>query len=167
MLQNLCSSTAVKFTEAANLPKTGLNAEHLQEAQMIGIFLKSCITGVLPSGATFPSNLIIDPQKLVNIWNTAYDVSLPRIGAVVNDVSGWTAPLTPNDRWFEVIGSYAYRTGMSLLQQDMNGMKGRFFGLIQAQSMVRVFNPNLVRAGQGNEDAAKILLEASQRVRRI
>jgi chitinase len=167
MLQDLCSSTAVKFTEAANLPKTGLNAEHLQEAQMIGKFLRSVITGVLPSGATFPSNLIIDPQKLVNMWNTVSDVSLPRIGAVVNDVSGWTAPLTPNDRWFEVNGSYAYRTGMSLLPGDMNGMKGRFFQLKQAQSLVKVFNPNLVLAGQGDENAAKIILGTSQKVRRI
>jgi chitinase len=167
MLQDVCSSTAVTFTKAADLPTTGLNAEHLQEAQMIGIFLKSAITGVLPSGATIPSYLIIDAQKLANIWNTAYDVSLPRIGAIVTDVSGWAAPLTPNDRWFEVIGSYAYRTGMSLLPGDMNGLKGRFFGLIQAQSLNSVFKPALVSASQGSEAAAKILLGTNQKVRRI
>jgi len=134
---------------------------------MIGKFLKSAVTGVLPSGATFPSNLIIDPQKLVNIWNTAYDVSLPRIGAIVTDVSGWTAPVTPNDRWFEVIGSYAYRTRMSLLPGDRNGLKGCFFGLIQAQSLDNVFKPALVSAGQGSEAAAKIILRTNRKVRRI
>jgi len=134
---------------------------------MIRKFLKSAITGVLQSGATFPRKLIIDPQKLVNIWNTAYDVSLPRIGAIVTDVSSWTAPVTPNDRWFEAIGYYAYRTGMSLLPGDMNGLKGPFFGLIQAQSLNDIFEPVLVGAGQGSEAAAKIILGTDQNVRRI
>ncbi|RFU24952.1 hypothetical protein B7463_g11383, partial [Scytalidium lignicola] len=131
---------------------------------MIKKFLIAALTGVLPSGATFPSKLIIDPVKLANIWNAAYDVSLPRIGAIITDTPSWTPPLTPNDRWYEIIGSIAYRTGMSLLQADMNGVKGRFFGLKNVQNLRTVFNPLLTAASQGDVNAAKVILGMNQQV---
>jgi hypothetical protein len=57
------------------------------------------------------------------LGNKLYDVSLPQIGAIVTDVKGFVQPLTPNDRIFEVLGSYAYRGGMSLLPKGMDGFK--------------------------------------------
>lgn len=86
---------------------------------MIPQFLKTSLSGVLPTGAQLKA-ATIDPQKLLNGWNKIYDVSFERIGSQVTDVKGWTAPVTPNDRIFEVIGSYAYRVGFSMLQGDMN-----------------------------------------------
>lgn len=86
---------------------------------MIPRFLKTSLSGVLPSGAELKATTI-DPQKLLDGWNKIYDVSFERIGSQVTDVKGWTAPVTPNDRIFEVIGSYAYCVGFSMLQGDMN-----------------------------------------------
>ncbi|KAF4224513.1 hypothetical protein CNMCM8980_007536 [Aspergillus fumigatiaffinis] len=85
------------------------------------------------------------------LGNKLYDVSLPQIGAIVTDVKGWTKPLTPNDRIFEVLGSYAYRGGMSLLPRDMDGFK-------RLITTIGVFN-YLNDAGLANSfDQARLLL---------
>lgn len=45
---------------------------------MIPRFLKTSLSGVLPSGAELKVTTI-DPQKLLDGWNKIYDVSFERI----------------------------------------------------------------------------------------
>ncbi|KAL4861996.1 hypothetical protein BDV12DRAFT_203444 [Aspergillus spectabilis] len=126
MAKDVCTSTAVKFIRAADLPRTGYNAEHLTEARhhlnMILKVLETSVTGVLPSKAKLQS-AVLGPFKLINAWNEPYSMSLPRIGDLVTDVKGWTAPETPKDRIFEHLGSYAYRQGMTLVPKVFNIIK--------------------------------------------
>lgn len=106
----------------------------------------------------------LDPLKLVNGWNKLYDVSLPQIGAIVTDVKGWTKPLTPNDRIFEVLGSYAYRGGMSLLPRDMNGLKKNIIVGHMPMQLTRFRAYLKAAANDGNEEAVKKMLEVLQKV---
>ncbi|KAK2766602.1 hypothetical protein FQN53_006662 [Emmonsiellopsis sp. PD_33] len=155
MLKDTCESTAVQFVKLSDLPRTGFQAEHLQEIQMVGKFLKTAVTGYLPSGAKLKAQ-VVDPQKLLDTWHKVYDVDLPRIGAVVSDVKDWTAPLTPNDRVFEIIGSYAYRTGMSLLPGDMNLIKKNIVNGNQPMAPA-AFNKALNLVAKGDMEAAKLI----------
>lgn len=93
---------------------------------MVEEFLKSAITGTLPTGLRMKAPKF-DPQKLIENWHKPYDVSLPRIGETVKEVANWVAPLTPNERIFEIFGSYAFRSGMTLLQGSLNLVKGKIF----------------------------------------
>ncbi|KAK2803673.1 hypothetical protein FQN50_006889 [Emmonsiellopsis sp. PD_5] len=161
MLKDTCESTAVQFVKLSDLPKTGFQAEHLQEIQMIGKFLKTAVTGYLPSGAKLKAQ-VVDPQKLLDTWNKAYDVTLPRIGAVVSDVKDWTPPKTPNDRVFEIIGSYAYRTGMSLLPGDMNLIKKNIVNGNQPMAPA-AFTKALNLVAKGDMDAAKLIAGKMQK----
>lgn len=129
---------------------------------MIKRFLQTAITGYLPSGAKMKS-AIIDPQKLVGGWNKVYDVTLPRIGAIVSDQASWTPPLTPNDRIFEIIGSYAYRTGMSILPRDMNYIKKNLVGGAQPMAL-STFNTALRNVAKGDMEAAKLVAGKIQKV---
>lgn len=129
---------------------------------MIPRFLATAITGYLPSGNVMKAAKL-DPQKLLDGWNKAYDVTLPRIGAIVSDVSGWTAPVTPNDRIFEIIGSYAYRTGMSFLPKDMNLVKRDILRQFAPMSMTN-FKSYLAQAANGDEVAAKKIAGSLQKV---
>ncbi|KAM5451181.1 putative chitinase [Microsporum audouinii] len=127
MAQDLCTTTTVKLTALSDIAKTGNHADHLQEAQMIPRLLKTAVTGILPSGATLKAAKL-DPVKVYAAWNKEYDVSLPLIGPdLTGTINNWARPLTPNDRIFEVIGSYAYRKGMALLEGEMNRIKGNIF----------------------------------------
>ncbi|PKX88257.1 uncharacterized protein P174DRAFT_426141 [Aspergillus novofumigatus IBT 16806] len=109
----------------------------------------------------------LNPVKLVRGWNKLYDVSLPQIGAIITDVKGWTKPLTLNDRIFKVLGSYAYRGGMSLLPKDMN----RFKQLIIIRKMpmsLKTFGKYLkAAADDGDEEAVKMMLRVLQKTIRV
>ncbi|EEQ34605.1 symbiotic chitinase [Microsporum canis CBS 113480] len=106
----------------------GFQAEHEQEIQMIFKLVKAAVSGELPSGALLKAAKL-DPEKVYNSWNKLYTITLPQIGVDLSTstLRGWTKPETPNDRIFEIIGSHAYRGGMSLLESEMNGIKGRIF----------------------------------------
>ncbi|KAG6039145.1 hypothetical protein E4U41_003161 [Claviceps citrina] len=121
LLKDTCSSTAMKFIPAADLPKTGFQLEHLREVNMIDSFVRSLLSGKLFSGAVMKHKL--DPLAVYHGWNKVYDVSLPRIGSLVRDAADYTLPVTPNDRIYEVIGSYAYRTGVTFLPGPLNLLK--------------------------------------------
>ncbi|EGE82986.2 bacteriodes thetaiotaomicron symbiotic chitinase [Blastomyces dermatitidis ER-3] len=155
MLKDVCGSTAVQYVKLSDLPMKGFHAEHLQEIQMVKRFLQTAVTGYLPSGAKMKS-VTIDPQKLLDGWNKLYDVTLPRIGAIVSDKPDWTPPLTPNDRVFEIIGSYAYRTGMSILPRDMNYIKKNLVGGAQPMA-ISTFNTALRDVAKGDMEAAKLV----------
>ncbi|KAI1840789.1 hypothetical protein JX266_012996 [Neoarthrinium moseri] len=122
LLKDSCMSTAMQYTPAAGLPKTGYNLEHVREVNMISAFVSSLVSGKKVSGKAMTQ--LFNPMDILNGWNKVYDVTLPRIGEVVTDTGGllypFTEPLTPNDRIFEAIGSYAYRTGLSFLRKDIN-----------------------------------------------
>lgn len=79
------------------------------------------------------------------------------------NLPSWTPPLSPNDRWFEIIGSTAYRTRMSLLPGDMNVMKGRMFGMLQVQDLAMKFTPALAKAASGSLTDAKYILGTNQK----
>jgi chitinase len=130
---------------------------------MIHRFLTTALSGILPSGAKMKA-ATLDPLKLVNGWNKLYDVSLPQIGAIVTDVKGWTKPLTPNERIFEVLGSYAYRGGMSLLPRDMNGFKRNIIIGNMPMDLVKFRGHLKDAADNGNEEAVKKMLGVLQKV---
>ncbi|GAM41997.1 hypothetical protein TCE0_043r15580 [Talaromyces pinophilus] len=130
--------------------------------QMIPQFLKTSLSGVLPTGAQLKA-ATIDPQKLLNGWNKIYDVSFERIGSQVTDVKGWMAPVTPNDRIFEIIGSYAYRVGFSMLQGDMNRYK-RLILSNQNPKDPGVINKMIDAAMAGNIKGAKETLGVLQKI---
>ncbi|ORY61583.1 uncharacterized protein BCR38DRAFT_411445 [Pseudomassariella vexata] len=121
LLKDACSSTALKFIPAASLPTKGFQMEHLREINMIEKFVHSLLTGIKYSGDSMTNTF--DPLAIVAGWNKAYDVTLPRIGFIVKDAPLFTEPLTPNDRFFETIGSYAYREGVSFLPDSLNLLK--------------------------------------------
>lgn len=81
--------------------------------------------GVLPNWKLMKAAKL-DPANLLAGWNKVYDVSLPLAGQLVTDVNHWAAPMTLIDCVFESLGSYAYRTGMSFLEAEMNVMKMAF-----------------------------------------
>ncbi|UNI22105.1 Chitinase [Purpureocillium takamizusanense] len=111
----------MKFIPAAELPKKGFQLEHLREVNMIDSFVRSLLSGKLFSGVDMKNKL--DPMAVYNGWNKVYDVSLPRIGLAVRDAAHYTLPVTPNDRIFETIGSYAYREGVTFLPGPLNVLK--------------------------------------------
>jgi chitinase len=128
---------------------------------MIPQFLETAVTGILPTGKQLKA-MVLDPQKLLNGWNKIYDVSLPRIGDVVKDVKGWIAPVTPNDRIFEIIGSYAYRTGMTLLPGDMNLLKRNIMAGHNLKDITKM-NKAINEAMGGNVNGAKVALGVLQK----
>ncbi|KAI0863675.1 hypothetical protein F4860DRAFT_521760 [Xylaria cubensis] len=121
MLKDTCAATGIKFIPRVNLPSKGFALEHMREVDMIAQFVESLITGIKKSGE--PMETLFNPLDIVNGWNQVYKVSLPRIGAIVRDAKGFVEPVTPNDRIYETIGSYAYRGGLSFLPHDMNLLK--------------------------------------------
>lgn len=121
LLKDTCGSTAMKFIPALELPKTGFQLEHLREVNMIDSFVKSLLSGKLFSGTDMTNKL--DPLAVYNGWNKVYDVSLPQIGLAVRDAVDYTLPVTPNDRIYETIGSYAYREGVTFLPGPLNLLK--------------------------------------------
>ncbi|KAK8109874.1 hypothetical protein PG999_008011 [Apiospora kogelbergensis] len=88
---------------------------------MIDSFVRSLLSGKLFSGAGMVHKL--DPIAVYNGWNKVYDIDLPRIGVAVHDTASYVLPVTPNDRIFETIGSYAYREGVSFLPGPLNLLK--------------------------------------------
>lgn len=121
LLKETCGSTAMKFIPAAQLSKTGFELEHLREVNMMDNFVRSLLSGKLFSGADM--TIKFDPMAVYHGWNKVYDVSLPLIGVAVRDAPAYTLPVTPNDRIFETIGSYAYREGVSFLPGPLNLVK--------------------------------------------
>lgn len=67
------------------------------------------------------------PNKLIAGWNKVYSATLPTIGEVVTDAQGWVKPLTPNERVFEILGSYVYRIDMSFVEKQINLIKKDIF----------------------------------------
>jgi chitinase len=118
LLKDTCSSTAVKFIPQGSLPKIGFQAEHMREINMFDKFLNSLLTGVKYSGEAMTNKF--DPNAIAAGWNKLYPASLPRIGSIVKDAKDYTIPLTFNDRIYEIIGSYAYRTGLSFVPGTLN-----------------------------------------------
>ena len=106
----------------------------------------------------------IDAYKLLAGWHKKYDVSLPLAGVKVTDVKGWAAAITPNDCIFEIFGSYSYRTGMSLLDADMNLMKMRIF-MGHRTMGVDVWDQWIKEAADGKLHGAKMILGNIQKVR--
>nr|KAI0406599.1 hypothetical protein F4802DRAFT_556676 [Xylaria palmicola] len=121
MLKDTCAATGIKYIPCVSLPTKGFQLEHIREVNMITKFVESMITGYKFSGE--PMTTKFDPLDILNGWNQKYPVSLPRIGAIVKDATEFVEPLTPNDRIYEIIGSYAYRGGLSFLPGDMNLLK--------------------------------------------
>ncbi|KAI8949280.1 hypothetical protein F4801DRAFT_580518 [Xylaria longipes] len=121
MLKDTCAATGIKYIPRVNLPTKGFQLEHMREVNMISKFVESLITGIKYSGE--PIKTLFDSLDIVNGWNQVYKVSLPRIGAIVRDAKYFIEQVTPNDRIFEIIGSYAHKGGLYFLPGDMNLLK--------------------------------------------
>ncbi|KAG5951737.1 hypothetical protein E4U53_002386 [Claviceps sorghi] len=160
LARDACSSTALKFVSAVEFARTGWQVEHIWEIQTKYMFLISLLTGKLVSGASMITKL--DPLAVALGWNKPYDVSLPRIGSIVRDAKDYTMPLTPNDRSFEVIGSYAYRRGMSFLPGPINIHKRTLMGLNSPLGNIRAFTLLLNQIAGGDEKALLKVLTAMQ-----
>ncbi|RDW83598.1 glycoside hydrolase family 18 protein [Aspergillus mulundensis] len=154
-----CSSTAMQFVKLADIAtragRAKWSAEHMQEFQMIPMFLRNAISGVLPSGAIMKAGKL-DPYIFMTTWRAPYDVSLPQIGELVTDLASWAPPLTPNDRIFEVMGSAAYRTGMTLVPKGLNGVKASLFGLKDPVGYEN-FETLMEGTAAGDSEQAKLL----------
>ncbi|KAG8165716.1 hypothetical protein KVR01_004268 [Diaporthe batatas] len=162
MASDLCDSISVKFIAFKDLPSKGFNAEHMQEIKMVPQWLTTALTGVLPSGKKMQA-AVIDPQKLIDLWNKDYSVSLPKIGVEVNDVKNLIDPITPNDRIFTIIGAFAYRIGMTFIPADMNLIKRDILGGNNPQAIGK-FNKNLKAVvNSGDMDAAKMIIGPLQK----
>lgn len=105
---------------------------------------------------------LVNPMLLVNNWMTPYTVSLPPIGELVTDIA-WEAPLTPNDRIFETLGSYAYRTGMTLLDRNLNIMKKSVIAGHRFWADEKFWD-TIALVGQGDVNAAREILTKCQNV---
>lgn len=142
---------------------------------MISQLLETAVSGELPTGLKMKAPTL-DPEDLYNAWHRAYSNihTLPQIGVDLTGLRrGWRLPITPNDRLFEIIGSYAYRTGMTLLEGQMNGIKGRIFGGLAplgekpfGKAMDAVKKGHLSGYGKKAEVAATVILAHMQMVSR-
>ncbi|KAG6197388.1 hypothetical protein E4U50_007948 [Claviceps purpurea] len=162
LLKEACSSTAMRFLYEPELPKKGFHMEHVREINMIYGFVESLLAGTLSSGPPMVTRL--DPMAVYRGWNKIYPVSLPHIGAVVRDMTDYTIPMTPNDRIFETLGSYAYRGGVAFLPASLNMLKGVLMASHSPLGSRTGKFESLVRlvAGRGDEEALNILLTAMQ-----
>lgn len=125
-------------------------------------FLKTVISGILPGGEVMKA-APLGALNLIAGWNKVYNVSLRLAGELVTDFKAWTRPVTPNDRVFEILGSYAYRTGMSYLYGPMNLLKKQMF---MGQQIIgtKLWNDNIKLVNAGDVKGAKILLGKLQQV---
>ncbi|UKZ93576.1 uncharacterized protein TrAFT101_008486 [Trichoderma asperellum] len=159
LLKDACGSTAMRFIPAAELPKTGFQLEHIREVSMIDNFVRSLLSGQLYSGG--PMKIKLDPLAVYKGWNKAYDVSLPIIGQAVHDAGDdYTLPVTPNDRIFETIGSYAYREGTSFLPGTLNLLKRTLMARNSPLGTIREFEKLLSKVANngGEEEMEKVLI---------
>lgn len=129
---------------------------------MIPRFLQTLVSGILPGGGKLKAD-VLDPSKLLAGWHKAYDVSLPLAGVKVTDVKGWVAANTPNDRILEIFGSYSYRTGMSLLDGEMNLIKKNIF-MGHRTMGIGQFEDWIVEVSDGKLIGAKMILGNIQKV---
>ncbi|KAJ5462318.1 hypothetical protein N7530_010523 [Penicillium desertorum] len=160
--KDVCSATGIQLINAADLPKTGMHAEHIQGFNIVARFLETTLSGKLPGGLDLKAPTL-DAYKLLAGWHKTYDVSLPLAGVKVTDVKGWAAGITPNDRIFEIFGSYSYRTGMSLLGADMNLMKMAIFTGHRTMGIGK-FEEWIAEAADGKLHGAKMILGKVQKV---
>lgn len=129
---------------------------------MIPQFLETALNGVLPGGKAMKAAKLA-PDKLIAGWNKVYSVTLPTIGEVVTDVQGWVKPLTPNERVFEILGSYAYRTDMSFVEKQINLIKKSLFAGANPMAAQR-FKKLLEAVSKGDQNSAKMILGNLQKV---
>lgn len=161
LLKDACGSTAMKFIPAAELPKKGFHLEHLREINMLYEFVESLLSGKLYSGTDMKNKL--DPMAVYKGWNKAYDVSLPLIGQAVHDAADYTLPVTPHDRIFETVGSYAYREGVTFLPGTLNLVKRTLMMGNSPLGKPSMFNSLLYKvASDGDEEKMKKVLGAMQ-----
>ncbi|KAG6045483.1 hypothetical protein E4U39_002349 [Claviceps sp. Clav50 group G5] len=155
LLKETCSSTAVKFISAVDLPTKGFQLEHLREVNTLNNFVRSLLSGKLFSGL---------PMQAAEQARSHGPLSLPLIGVAVRDRADYTFPTTPNDRIFETIGSYAYREGVSFLPGSLNLLKRTLMmGNIPLGKNGKMFH-NLLDAiaRTGDEASLKKLLATMQ-----
>jgi chitinase len=125
-------------------------------------FLKTALSGVLPGGQ-FMKAATLGPLNFMAGWDKLYDVSLPLAGELITDVDGWVRPLTPNQRVFEIFGSYAYRTGMSYLDGKMNLLKKQIF---MGHQIIgdKLWRDNIKLVNAGDIKGAKVIMGKLQQV---
>ncbi|KAK0669896.1 bacteriodes thetaiotaomicron symbiotic chitinase [Cercophora samala] len=144
MAKDLCAGTVATWYRPEVLPKLlgklRDDAEHLRDFSMVPAWARKG----LELGK-------LNPQVLLDIWHKPYpaNIHLPQLGVIVNDVKGWTAPVTPNDRIFTIMGSIAYRAGISVLPNDMNKIK-----------MALVLGNNPMAPARFHDEMGKVLLNA-------
>jgi hypothetical protein len=148
----------------------------------MGKILEAATTGELLSGKKMVSK-VMDPQVIVDAWNSAYPAgaTLYNLGEVaVTGVKGfgkldnygfdWNKLTTPNMRFFTVIGSYSYRYSLSYLPSDMNIIKSTLLRGLKNPIAKTVFDAQLALAAGADTkeaiEAAKFILTSLQRVRK-
>nr|QDJ94336.1 chitinase chiC3 [Cordyceps cicadae] len=155
-----CQNTALVFKKMSELASKGLQAEHFFEIQMIKQLLETAITGVLPHvplGSVSITPVLTAARlletNLVNGWNKLYPASSP-LPPIVQNVVGltgvpaaYTAPdNTPADRIMSAIGDWGNMKNMLLVQDHINWVKGKLFGLqnpISERSLARTIKKAL------------------------
>lgn len=120
-VRDTCTTTALRYVPYKDFARKGWEFEHIRELNMIHNFVRSLLTGKLFSGLDMKTKL--DPMAVAIGWTKKYDVSLPRIGVLVRDAPKFSEPISPNDRIFETLGSYAYRGGVSFVPKALNLVK--------------------------------------------
>lgn len=124
--KNICVNAAVSRLDAIAIRNTGfptgleMENDHAIEIQIVKAFVKTCLTGVLPS-KRLTATAAIDYIKFHFAWNGQVMASLPPIGNRL--------PETMNDRFYEIIGSDVNTDPFYYLPSSMNNAKGKLFKL--------------------------------------
>ncbi|KAF4983031.1 hypothetical protein FDECE_17395 [Fusarium decemcellulare] len=128
-----------------------MEAEHPVDAQIVAEFLETCIKGVLPGGQT-AKTLPLDPAKLVESWRKEGEMSFPGIGPKEFQ------PKTPNDWFYNAVGSNQNPEVLAFLEKDLNKKKGSIFGLQTGLGEVKIDKLIKQIASDGPDKGKKKLL---------
>ncbi|KAH8689785.1 hypothetical protein GQ44DRAFT_744815 [Phaeosphaeriaceae sp. PMI808] len=180
MADTVCTNLGVAFHSVGNIP-TSLTAISGKTISSLQHLLTVAVTGVLVSKKALKTAKM-QAKDVYNAWNSAYPAgaTLASLGEqFVTGVKGfgsdddfgndWNNLKSPNMRFYTVIGSHAYRYGLSYLPGDMNTIKSN---LLRGKDPValRKFTTQLNKAvSKGTdlktmESAVTFLLTGIQRV---
>jgi hypothetical protein len=132
------------------------------QAQHLAQFIEFILTGVLPSGRRTTSPLpglewVRDVLLNDDLWRGRTDL-LP-VAIHIIDSSRPQVIQEPINRLTEVFGSYNNPYPLTLIQAELNGMKGRLARLTDPVAIIDL-NREIERAENGNDTAFAVLMGA-------
>lgn len=115
-----CSECDTIDHDIDGLDMSDFVTEHVLELQTVARFIRSAVSGQLPSGATMTVGTV-SVGFFVSTWATPNTLrNLPRVGL-------GTSPTNLNDRVFEALGSSSNREDFIICEKQLNAFKGKLF----------------------------------------